>query len=191
MEDTIKQEETNKSLEDIIEGLIFVVGDEGLTIEQLELVLEEPKKDIVLAIDKLIDKYDNDNSMIELSMCGNILKFLTKSTLYPYLDKLFTNTKSSVLSQSALETLAIIAYKQPIERSEIEEIRGVGADQMIRKLMARNLIKEAGRSEAPGRPFLYEVTDLFMESFKLVSLDELPDLPMYIDEEQENLFNER
>lgn len=190
MEDTIKQEETNKSLEDIIEGLIFVVGDEGLTIEQLELVLEEPKKDIVLAIDKLIDKYDNDNSMIELSMCGNILKFLTKSTLYPYLDKLFTNTKSSVLSQSALETLAIIAYKQPIERSEIEEIRGVGADQMIRKLMARNLIKEAGRSEAPGRPFLYEVTDLFMESFKLVSLDELPDLPMYIDEEQENLFNE-
>ena len=180
----------DSDLESIIEGLIFVVGDEGITIDQLEIVLEIEKKDIMLAIDKLVDKYSTNKSTIELSITGNILKFLTKPILYPYLDKLFTNTKSSILSQSALETLAIIAYKQPIERSEIEEIRGVNADHMLRKLLTRNLIREAGRSDAPGRPFLYEVTDVFMDSFKLVSLDELPDLPIYNDENQENLFNE-
>ena len=79
--------------------------------------------------------------------------------------------------------------KQPVTRIEIEELRGVGADMMLRKLLARNLIKEAGRSDAPGRPILYEVTDEFMDSFKLVTLNELPDLPEYTsDEESENLF---
>ena len=186
----IETSDNDLSLESIIEGLIFVIGDEGITIEQLEIVLEVSKKDIIIALDKLIDKYSNDTSTIELSMCGNNIKFLTKPTLYPYLNKLFTDTKTSILSQSALETLAIIAYKQPIEKSEIEEIRGVSADHMIRKLIARNLVKEAGRSEAPGRPFLYEVTDVFMDSFKLVSLDELPDLPMYSNNNEENLFDE-
>lgn len=92
-------------------------------------------------------------------------------------EKLFSSTKVAVLSQAAMETLAIIAYKQPITRSEIEEIRGVGCDMMIRKLMARSLIKECGRSDAPGRPFLYEITTEFMDAFQLESLKELPELP--------------
>ena len=93
------------------------------------------------------------------------------------------------MSQAALETLAIIAYKQPITRVEIEELRGVSADVMLRKLQARNLIKEAGRSEAVGRPILYEVTDEFMDSFKLYTLKELPDLPEYNKEsDSDNLF---
>ena len=89
-----------------------------------------------------------------------------------------------------METLAIIAYKQPITRVEIEEIRGVSCDMMIRKLLARSLIKECGRTDAPGRPFLYEVTEEFMDAFKLKSLNELPDLPVIEQNMDEELFNE-
>ena len=89
-----------------------------------------------------------------------------------------------------METLAIVAYKQPITRGEIEEIRGVSCDMMVRKLLARNLIKECGRSDAPGRPFLYEVTEEFMDTFKLVSLKELPELPEFKDTMEEELFEE-
>ena len=88
-----------------------------------------------------------------------------------------------------METLAIIAYRQPITRVEIEEIRGAGADVMLRKLEARGLIQESGRSDAPGRPFLYTVTDEFMNAFGLTSLSELPDLPQFAQEENsEDLF---
>ena len=104
--------------------------------------------------------------------------------------KMFASTKISTLSQAALETLAIIAYKQPITRGEIEEIRGVGCDMMVRKLLARNLIKECGRSDAPGRPFLYEVTDEFMDAFKLESLKELPELPTFHEDEDSELFED-
>ena len=96
----------------------------------------------------------------------------------------------ATLSNAALETLAIIAYKQPITRVEIEEIRGVGCDMMIRKLLARSLIKECGRSDAPGRPFLYEVTKEFMDTFQLESLKELPDLPDFKEQVDEELFDE-
>ena len=103
--------------------------------------------------------------------------------------RLFQLNKQATLSPAAMETLAIIAYKQPITRVEIEEIRGVGADMMLRKLLARDLIQEAGRSEAPGRPILYEVTNEFLNSFKLMSLEELPDLPDFKStEESDDLF---
>ena len=117
-------------------------------------------------------------------------KFITKKDIYPYAQALFGETKTNSLSQAALETLAIIAYNQPITRIEIEELRGVSADVMLRKLQARNLIKEAGRSDAVGRPILYEVTEEFMDSFKLYTLNELPDLPEYSkEEESDSLFN--
>jgi segregation and condensation protein B len=96
--------------------------------------------------------------------------------------------KTRQLSQSALETLAIIAYKQPITRVEIEEIRGVGCDIMLRKLQALDLIREFGRSEAPGRPILYEVTQEFMDVFQLMSLDELPKLEQIVSGSSHELF---
>ena len=121
---------------------------------------------------------------------NNTYKFLSKACIETYAKNLFKQTKSNSLSQAALETLAIIAYKQPITRVEIEEIRGVQADMMLRKLQAFGLIKEAGRSEAAGRPILYEVTDEFLDSFKLLSLDELPELPDFSKEdENEELFD--
>ena len=176
------------NIDGIIEGLLFVVGDDGITIEQLSLVLNESTDTINTIMNNLINKYQDDNSPIEIVNYGNKYKLLSKKVLHQYIEKLFQSTKSTALSQSAMETLAIIAYKQPITRVEIEEIRGVGCDMMLRKLQLRNMIEESGRSDAPGRPILYQVTEEFMDSFKLVSMDELPELPSYEHDENEELF---
>lgn len=170
--------------ETILEGLLYVVGDEGLNIDKMVSVLDCSIEDIKIYLDNIRAKYANDNFAIELVNYGGSYKFVSKALIYPFLEKLFNDNKLSSLSQSALETLAIIAYKQPITRIEIEELRGVGSDMMLRKLLARNLIKEVGRSDAPGRPILYEVTTEFLDSFKLVDLKDLPELPNYISQEE-------
>lgn len=174
----------------VIEGLLFVVGEEGIRKEQLAQVVELPLSRIDALLNKIKAKYEAEDYGIELVDYGNIYKFISKTAVYPYAQKLFHTGKQQSLSQSALETLAIIAYKQPITRVEIEELRGVGAEMMLRKLQARDLIREAGRSDAPGRPILYEVTEEFMDSFKLYTLNELPELPEYgADKNNSNLFD--
>ena len=175
--------------EAILEGLLFIVGDEGLTVQQAARSLEIPEERVKQLMDDLQVKYLDDQYGIEIANYGGTYRFLSKAVVHPYAKKLFQLSKPSTLSQAALETLAIIAYKQPITRVEIEEIRGVGADMMLRKLLARDLIKESGRSDAPGRPIIYEVTEEFMNTFKLLSLDELPELPQFGDmEESDELF---
>lgn len=177
------------NIEAIVEGLLYMVGDDGLKVEQLASVIDKSIEDSEAILNSIQSKYTNENFGIELVNYGKTYKFITKQEVAPYIQALFHTSKPNTLSQSALETLAIIAYKQPITRVEIEELRGVGADMMLRKLQARNLIREAGRSDAPGKPILYEVTEEFMDSFKLYTLDELPDLPEFnSDEENENLF---
>lgn len=177
------------NIEAIVEGLLYMVGDDGLKVEQLASVIDKSIEDSEAILNSIHSKYTNENFGIELVNYGKTYKFITKQEVAPYIQALFHTSKPNTLSQSALETLAIIAYKQPITRVEIEELRGVGADMMLRKLQARNLIREAGRSDAPGKPILYEVTEEFMDSFKLYTLDELPDLPEFnSDEENENLF---
>ncbi|MEG0313877.1 MAG: SMC-Scp complex subunit ScpB [Erysipelotrichaceae bacterium] len=176
------------NLKTIIEGLLFLSGDEGLNMEQLIGVLELKEETINEGINALMDDYLDDSRGIELVCFGGIYKFVSKETIHPYAQKLFATTKSNVLSQAALETLAIVAYRQPVTRAEIEDIRGVGCDMMIRKLLARGLIKECGRTDAPGRPFLYEITNEFMDAFKLESLKELPELPEFSNKSDEELF---
>lgn len=177
------------NIEAIVEGLLYMVGDDGLKVEQLASVIDKSIEDSEAILNSIQNKYTNENFGIELVNYGKTYKFITKQEVAPYIQALFHTSKPNTLSQSALETLAIIAYKQPITRIEIEELRGVGADMMLRKLQARNLIREAGRSDAPGKPILYEVTEEFMDSFKLYTLNELPDLPEFnSDEENENLF---
>lgn len=169
----------------IVEGLIFLSGDEGLTKEQLMMACEISEVELEKYIDELMD--DCANRGIELVHFGEKYKYLSREEVHEYAQKIYSSSKMANLSPSALETLAIIAYKQPITRSEIEEIRGISCDNMLRKLSARGLIQENGRSDAPGRPFLYEVTDEFMDTFKLTSLKELPILKT-IDENEENDF---
>lgn len=176
--------------EAILEGLLYIVGDEGLTVQQAARSLEIPEERVKQLMDDLQVKYLDDKYGIEIANYGGTYRFLSKAVVHPYAKKLFQLSKTSTLSQAALETLAIIAYKQPITRVEIEEIRGVGADMMLRKLEARDLIRVSGRSDAPGRPILYEVTDEFMDSFKLLSLDELPALPQFENEESDELFEQ-
>ena len=190
-ENTPEKEEVNQpdNMEAIVEGLLYIVGEDGARVEQLAVAIGKSIEDTKIILENIQQKYSSELFGIELVGYGSVFKFITKKAVFPYAQELFGASKPNTLSQAALETLAIIAYKQPITRVEIEELRGVSAEIMLRKLQARNLIREAGRSEAPGRPILYEVTEEFMDSFKLYTLNELPDLPEYNkEEENDNLF---
>jgi segregation and condensation protein B len=178
--------ESNINYDTVVEGLLFIVGDEGLKIEQTAEVIGLTIEETQDIFDRLTSKYSSDTFGIEIVIYGGVYKFLSKAIIHSFAKKLFQDNKKNKLSQSALETLAIVAYKQPVTRVEVEELRGVGCDMMLRKLVARNLIRESGRSEAPGRPILYEVTDEFMDSFKLYSLNELPELNSYDENDSES-----
>lgn len=170
----------------ILEGLLFLCGDDGLSIEQAAASMEATEEYVAELFDELQKYYLQESRGIEIARFGEKYRFLSKAAIHDAAKKLFQTSTEAKLSNAALETLAIIAYKQPITRVEIEEIRGVGADVMLRKLVARGLIQEDGRSEAAGRPILYSVTDEFLDSFKLLSLDELPELPQFGTEETDN-----
>lgn len=174
----------------VLEGMLFLSGDEGLTIKQISSVLQLTKKEATQYIDELI-QIVNERSIkgFELVNFGGVFKFATLSKHHEYYQRMVEQNENS-LSNAALETLAIIAYNQPVTRVRIEEIRGVGCDAMIRKLVAKALIKEVGREETPGKPILYGVTDEFMDAFSLTTLDELPELKeIKEDFDQENIFN--
>ena len=170
----------------ILEGLLFLCGDDGLSIEQAAASMDASEEYVAELFDDLQKYYLQESRGIEIARFGEKYRFLSKAFIHEAAKKLFQTSTEAKLSNAALETLAIIAYKQPITRVEIEEIRGVGADVMLRKLVARGLVQEDGRSEAAGRPILYSVTDEFLDSFKLLSLDELPELPQFGTEDADN-----
>ena len=174
------------TLKAIIEGIIFVFGEEGISLAQLSEALDLGEDYIRNILDEMVNEYQSEDRGFELISVQNRYKFISKTAVHDYVQRIITLTKSRQLSQSALETLAIIAYKQPITRMEIEEIRGVGCEMMLKKLQAQDLIREAGRSESAGRPILYEITEEFLDLFKLMSLNELPNLPNYQEESSEH-----
>ncbi len=184
------EELSSNNLEAILEGILFAVGEEGVSLETLSKLLDLSKDHLSIALKEYANKLKESKRGIELLRYDDHFKLLTKANLFPILAKLFKIKASSSLSKSSLETLAIIAYKQPISRIEIEELRGVNSESIIRKLISRNLIKEAGRANTPGKPFLYEVTKEFLDSFKLLNLDELPSLPDFAkdDNKTKSLF---
>ena len=173
-------------LKAILEGIIFVFGEEGVTLEQLSLAIESDPDSTKLILDELVDYYKQDDRGMELVVFNGKYKFITKAVIRQYIERILTLSKTRALSQSALETLAIIAYKQPITRVEIEEIRGVGCELMLKKLAAMDLITESGRADTVGKPILYSVTESFLDLFKLMSLDELPNLPNYEESSEES-----
>lgn len=183
-------EETNYL--DIIEGMLYLAGDEGIDIKQVAGILEISRKDATLLMDQFTQMYENkDMKGIMLVNFGGRYKLATNSEYFIYYQKMVEQSSAS-LSNAALETLAIIAYNQPITRAAVEDIRGVGCDAMIRKLVAKALIKEVGREDSPGMPILYGVTDEFMDAFGLTSLDELPDLADIVEvDDQEDIFATR
>ncbi|MBP3920975.1 MAG: SMC-Scp complex subunit ScpB [Bacilli bacterium] len=178
-------------LKGVIEGLLFVSGDEGLTKKALVDILEINEEEVNKLIKSLKEDYDNLNRGIKIEEFGDILKLVTKQEYKDYMKKLVPDNED-FLTQANLETLAIIAYNQPITRMQIEEIRGVSTSHIIRKLLIRDLIKELGRSELPGKPILYGTSDYFLDYFKLSSLEELPNIELdETKEEEKNLFESR
>ncbi len=171
----------------VLEGLLFVVGEDGLTLDQLSQILEINAEEAKALLQTLKQSYDDENRGITINFLGNTFKLTTKQEHKDYYQKLIENPTTHTLSQSALETLAIIAYNEPITRVAIDDIRGVSSSQMVRKLVAKGFIKEVGRSDLPGRPILYKTTDEFLDYFGLASKDELPPIDelMAKDEEED------
>lgn len=160
-----------------LEAILFIVGDEGIGLEELSYLLEEATPKIYQYIQTLNQRYqENNDAALNILEVGNHFILTTKKEFAPLLKKYAQSPMSNRLSQAALETLAIIAYKQPITRVEIDEIRGVQSAGSVQKLVARQLIEEKGRVEGPGRAILYGTTTYFMDFFGLKNLDELPDI---------------
>ena len=172
------------NLKAVLEGLLFVVGDDGLDLDEISRVLEISKDDVKELIKELQNDYQSDSRGIRIDFLGDKLKLTTKKEHNMYYQKLLTTEDNNNLSQAALETLAIIAYNQPITRVKVDELRGISNNHIIRKLVAKGLIKEGGRSNMPGRPILYETTSEFLDYFGLSSIDELPDMREFLEEEE-------
>ena len=174
-----------------IEGLIFISGDEGITKEGLVSILEISFEDLDKYLNELINDYNNSDRGMQIKLFGNVIKMMTKEIHKEYYQKLANLDDETILSQGALETLAIIAYNGPISRVSVDQRRGVNTSYLIRKLLDRDFIKDVGRSDAPGRPTLYKVSDKFLDYFGLSSLDELPKINMDTSEEEIDLFNSK
>lgn len=169
-----------EKLEASIEAIIFV-AQEPVTLEEIQQVLSETYEDYTLSIEgieeeiqKLIKKYKRKDYSFEILKSGEGYSFFTKKEQSQVVNTLLKNRSKKRLSRSALETLSIIAYRQPITKSEIEKIRGVGSDYAMKKLLNRGLVKMKGKSEAIGRPMLYGTTDQFLEYFGITTLRDLP-----------------
>ena len=163
-------------MEAVLEGILFVVGNEGITKDKLLDVLELTSEELEELIKKLSTEYQKDTRGLDIEVYSDKLKLVTKKEHKKYYEKLVEKEKNEDLSQAALETLAIIAYNSKVTRSYVDEIRGVDSSYQIRKLVYRNLVHEVGRSDLPGRPILYSVTDEFLDYLGIKSLDELPKL---------------
>jgi len=160
-------------LKNIIEALLFV-SEKPLSMNDLKKVVEDIEPaEIKCALGELQNKYKAPESSVILSEIAGGYRFETGPTYAPWIKKLF-NKKALKMSAPSLETLAVIAYKQPVTKAEVEIIRGVNADGVIKNLLERELIKISGRKDVPGRPLLYGTTNAFLEQFGLKSLKELP-----------------
>ncbi len=169
----------------ILEGLLFVVGEDGLTLDQIEDVLELNEEESKELVTELKKDYEDKSRGLRIDFLGNRFKITTKFEHKEYYQKLIENPETNFLSQAALETLAIIAYNEPITRVQVDAIRGVGSASIIRKLVAKGFIKEMGRSDMPGRPILYETTHEFLDYFGLSTIEDLPKIDEIIEEAEE------
>jgi len=159
-----------------IEAILFVSGD-AVEIRDIAQALEVTEMEALSAAEALQKEYDELPRGIRVARYGDHLKLETRTEYAPYVERLLQPVQRQSLSQSAMETLAVIAYRQPVTRLDIEEIRGVKCDYSVQSLLNKGLIKNVGRKEALGRPFLYATTDFFLEHFGITDIRELPPLP--------------
>lgn len=162
-----------KWVEAQIEAILFAMG-EAVELERLAAAIEHDAETTRKIIQDMMDKYDNEDRGIQIIELDGSFQLCTKPTLYESIMRITHVPKKHILTDVLLETLSIIAYKQPVTRLQIEEIRGVKCDHAINKLIEYNLICEKGRLDAPGRPILFGTTEEFLRAFGLKSLDSLP-----------------
>ncbi len=166
----------------VLEAILFTMGD-SVEIDRLAEVIEEDAKTVREILDEMARDYLSDDRGIGLTTLDNAVQLCTKGELYEYLVKIAKTPKKNVLTDTLLETLSIIAYKQPVTRLEIEKVRGVSCDHAVNKLLEFDLITEVGRLDAPGRPLLFGTTEQFLRSFGVKSIEDLPELnPVQIEE---------
>ncbi len=183
------EEFQKKSLKSGIEALLFASG-EPLTAKELSIYLEEELKIIENTIQEMIEEYDIQERGIKLISIKGSYQLVTKSENSTYIQKLLKKSKRQSLSQASLESLSIIAYQQPITRIDIDEIRGVKSESALQRLLERDLIKEVGRLEVPGRPILYGTTEEFLRQFGIKDLNQLPSLDFFEEDKSYDLERE-
>ena len=161
--------------EAVLEAVLFTMG-ESVEISRLAAVLETDTKEVKQILEDMQRRYEEEDRGIFLLWLEDSVQLSTKAEMYEYLIKIAKTPRKMVLTDTVLETLSIIAYKQPVTRLEIERIRGVSCDHAVNKLLEYDLITELGRLDAPGRPLLFGTTEQFLRCFGVRSLDELPEL---------------
>lgn len=170
----------------IIESILYAAGRTVKTSE-LATILEKTPNEVDEIVQNMKNDYENESRGIEVIKVNDGYELSTKKDYYDYIVQIFDNRSKPSLSSAALETLSIVAYNPKITRAEIEAIRGVGSDGTIYRLLEYNLIEEAGKSDAPGKPMTYKTTDNFLKMFGVSSLEELPELPKYKLDENEQI----
>ena len=165
-------------LERIIEAVLFV-SESPVTAAEIAEVTERPKAEVEAALQSLADRYATGHG-IELQSVAGGWRMYTASDMHPYLERFAASDRARRLSGAAVETLAVIAYKQPVSRGQVTEIRGVDSEQAIKTLERRELVAEVGRAPGPGQAVLYGTTDLFLEKLGLSSIADLPPLADHV-----------
>lgn len=177
-------------IKSIIEAILFSAGTVVET-KKLMSILELSNEDIDTIMQNMKNEFEEQNRGIEIIKVNEGYQLCSKKEYYDYIYPIFDNRAKPSLSAAALETLSIIAYNPKITRSEVEQIRGVNSDGTIYKLLEYNLIEEVGRLDAPGRPTIYSTTNEFLKMFGITNLEELPELPKYkIDENEQIVIDE-
>jgi len=169
-------------IEAAIEAILFTMGD-SVEIEKIATAIGHDVKTTRKIIHNLMDKYESEERGIKICELENSYQMCTKNEMYEYLIKVASQPKKNVLTDVLLETLSIIAYKQPVTKTEIEKIRGVKCDHAVNKLVEYNLVGEVGRLDAPGRPILFGTTEEFLRQFGVSSIEDLPEINAEKDEE--------
>ena len=174
------------NLKAVLEGILFIVGDEGTTLKEMAVVLGVSEEEVKSLLMELKKDYEDEGRGLRISYLGNAFKLTTKEEHKEYYEKLVTDSRTTNLSNAALEVLAVIAYNEPVTRLKIDEIRGVNSSQIVRRLLARGFIKVCGREESIGKPNLYKTTDDFLDYFGLSSKEDLPQIIVETKYENEN-----
>ena len=170
----MEEVEINK-LEGVIEAILFTMG-ESVELNKIAAAIEPDEETTRKILHRMMDKYEAEDRGVRIIELEDAFQMCTKTQMYEYLIRVAKQPKKYVLTDVLLETLSIIAYKQPVTKLEIEKIRGVKSDHAVNKLVEYNLVCEKGRMEAPGKPILFGTTEEFLRRFSIQSVEDLPSL---------------